>query len=55
MDIRFGYEVTMEGEDIIHQVQFEYCYVFLLRFPPLKFSPGEKEIFWRDDIMVGAN
>ena len=53
MHIGFGHQVTMESQNIIHQVQFKLFYIFFLCFPSFELLPGLEEIFRRNDIMIG--
>lgn len=55
MYIRFGHQVTMESQNVIHEAELKLLYIFFLCFPSLELLPGFKEIFGRNDIMVSGS
>lgn len=55
MFVRSGHQVTMQGEDVIHEMEFKLLYVFFLGLASHEFFPSLEEIFWRNDIMVGGS
>ena len=52
--IGFSYEVSVQCEDIIHQMQFELLDIFFLLLSLRELFPGEKQIIERDDIIISG-
>jgi len=50
--IRTRNEISMERNDIIHQISSECLYILTLTFSLYEFFPRGKQIFKRDDILI---
>ena len=51
MRVRLSGQVTVQVDNVIHQVYLEFLHVFALPFPQQEFLPGQQKIFHRGDII----
>src|SRR3990167_7168039 len=48
-----GSQIVMEIDEIFHEIAFKLLYVLALSFAYAKFLPRSKQVFQRNDIIVG--
>jgi hypothetical protein len=53
--IGFSYEVSVQCEDIIHEVQFELLDIFFLLLSLQELFPSEKQIIERGNIIISGD